>query len=537
MNNNNATIEILSGSNYKRWRSDIEFVLGMMDLDMTLREDEPPKPTNKSTEAMRAHYAKWERSNRLSLISIKRSIVEHLLGGIPKSNNAKEFLVIVANRYQTSDNAEVGHFMDELMNMSPQYLPSSFSQIKVAYNTLNQSWGVNDLITKCVAEEEKLKKEKNESAHLVALGKPNNQKRVEKARKPNFHSHKKNKNFKKSGSEKQKNGNAKNTDLKSLQQKGSQEGIRNLRKPSEKESKLKVGSDIGIDVEHIGMDVKTAFLNGDLSEEVYMSQPKGFKENRKENMVCKLKRSIYGLKQASRQWILEKHLLCWVLRFIVIDLETSLGYLREPISIVLVKRFNMQACKAGDVLVVKGDKLNNEQCPKNDLEKDAMKTIPYDNAIGSLMYAQVCTRPDIAFIINVLGRYLLNPGHDHWVVAKKVMRYLQRLKDFMLVYRRMDNLEVVDSIFRPIVIYCDNNAVVFYSESNKISTGSKHMEIKYLIVKDLGKKEDIVIEPIRTESMLVDPLTKGLKPITFKEHVMNMGVIKSFDSLVWWELL
>ena len=90
MNNNNATIEILSGSNYKRWRSDIEFVLGMMDLDMALREDEPSKPTNESTEAMRAHYAKWERLNCLSLISI----VEHLLGGIPESNNAKEFLVV-----------------------------------------------------------------------------------------------------------------------------------------------------------------------------------------------------------------------------------------------------------------------------------------------------------------------------------------------------------------------------------------------------------------------------------------------------------
>ena len=83
-----------------------------------------------------------------------------------------------------------------------------------------------------------------------------------------------------------------------------------------------------------------------------------------------------------------------------------------------------------------------------------------------------------------------------------------------------------------IVIYCDNNAVVFYSKNNKISTGSKHMEIKYLTVKDLVKKGDIVIEHIRTESMLADPLTKGLKPITFKEHVVNMGVIKSFDSLV-----
>ena len=53
------------------------------------------------------------------------------------------------------------------------------------------------------------------------------------------------------------------------------------------------------------MDVKTTFLNGDLSEEVYMLQPKGFKANRKENMVCRFKRSIFGLKQASRQWYLK----------------------------------------------------------------------------------------------------------------------------------------------------------------------------------------------------------------------------------------
>ena len=46
------------------------------------------------------------------------------------------------------------------------------------------------------------------------------------------------------------------------------------------------------------------------------------------------------------------------------------------------------------------------------------------------------------------------------------------------------------------------------------------------------KKGDIVIEHIRTKSMLTDPLTKGLKPIVFKEHVVNMGVIESFDYLV-----
>ena len=84
-----------------------------------------------------------------------------------------------------------------------------------------------------------------------------------------------------------------------------------------------------------------------------------------------------------------------------------------------------------------------DQFPKNDLEREQMKNIPYDSAIRSLMYAQVCTRPDIAFSIWMLGIYHSDPGIDHWKAAKKVMRYLKGIKDYMLVYRRTDNLEVI----------------------------------------------------------------------------------------------
>ena len=85
----------------------------------------------------------------------------------------------------------------------------------------------------------------------------------------------------------------------------------------------------------------------------------------------------------------------------------------------------MKNCSPSVSPIVKGDRFNLNQCPKNDLEREQMKNIPYASAIESLMYAQVCTRPDIAFIVGMLGRYQSNPGKDHWKAAKKVMRYLQ----------------------------------------------------------------------------------------------------------------
>ena len=56
---------------------------------------------------------------------------------------------------------------------------------------------------------------------------------------------------------------------------------------------------------------------------------------------------------------------------------------------------------------------------------------------------EVCTRPDIGFAVEILGRYQSNPGLDHWKAAKKVMRYLQGTKDYMLIYRQSDHLDLI----------------------------------------------------------------------------------------------
>ena len=95
----------------------------------------------------------------------------------------------------------------------------------------------------------------------------------------------------------------------------------------------------------------------------------------------------------------------------------------------------MKDCSPSVAPIMKSDKLSLNQCLKNDLENESMKNILYASAVGSLMYAQVCTRPDIAYAIRVLGQYQSNPSMDHLRAAKKVMRYLQGTKDYMLMYR------------------------------------------------------------------------------------------------------
>ena len=98
----------------------------------------------------------------------------------------------------------------------------------------------------------------------------------------------------------------------------------------------------------------------------------------------------------------------------------------------------MQNCKPSDTPVAKGDKFSLSQSPKIDFEEKEMQKIPYASVVGSLMYAQVYLRPDIAYITGMLGRYLSNPGLDHWKAAKWVLRYLQRTKDYKLTYRKSD---------------------------------------------------------------------------------------------------
>ena len=84
----------------------------------------------------------------------------------------------------------------------------------------------------------------------------------------------------------------------------------------------------------------------------------------------------------------------------------------------------MQNCKSSPAPIVKDDRYGEFQCPRNQYKIDQMKPVLYSSVIGSLQYAQVCTRPDLSFVTGLLGRYQSNPGIEHYKLVKKVLRYL-----------------------------------------------------------------------------------------------------------------
>ena len=101
----------------------------------------------------------------------------------------------------------------------------------------------------------------------------------------------------------------------------------------------------------------------------------------------------------------------------------------------------MQDSKPVSVPIPVGAKLSAEQCPKTQEEEEDMSRVPYENAVGRLMYAMACARPDIAHAVGVLSRFTSNLGKEHWRTVKWVFRYLHCTSDYGLCYQGRPGLE------------------------------------------------------------------------------------------------
>ena len=259
------------------------------------------------------------------------------------------------------------------------------------------------------------------------------------------------------------------------------------------------------DLELEQLDVKTTFLHGELEEDILMNQPEGFAIEGKEDYVCRLKKSLYGLKQSPRQWykkfdsFMVKHGYsrspydCCVyhskledgsLIYLLLYVDDMLIAARDKLAIQKMKmllssefdmkdlgpakkilgmeiyryqprrkiflsqksyiekilsKFGMSNAKPLSTPSDANFRLSTTLGPQSEAEKEYMSRVPYASAVGSLMYAMVCTRPDLAQAVSVVSRFMSHPGKDHWQAVKRIFRYLRGTSDVGLVYGDSEN--------------------------------------------------------------------------------------------------
>ncbi|GJY95309.1 retrotransposon protein, putative, ty1-copia subclass [Tanacetum coccineum] len=334
------------------------------------------------------------------------------------------------------------------------------------------------------------------------------------------------------------------------------------------------------------MDVKTAFLNGCLDEDIYMEQPEGYVNPKYPNRVCKLQRSIYGLKQASRQWnkrfdeeikkfgftqnrdepcVYRKasgsnvvFLILYVDDILIMGnniprLKEVKDYLGKCFSMKdlgeaayilgikiyrdrskrliglsqsayidkILKKFNMHNSKKGYLPMEVKHELSNEMCASTPEEVAYMKKVPYASAVGSIMYAVRCTRPDVAFAQNLVSRYQQNPGKLHWVAVKHILKYLRNTRDMFLVYGGKPDTELNVTGFCDASWQCDK-------DDTKSQTG-------YVFVVNGGavdwkSKKQTTIAMSATQAEYMAASEAAMEAVWIRKFVGDLGVMPSIKE-------
>ncbi|XP_016649655.1 PREDICTED: uncharacterized protein LOC107881095 [Prunus mume] len=196
---NHNSIETLIGSNYSKWREDVEIALGLLDYEIAIEDDAPAEPDADASAGTKAKYAKWIKANKMAILIMRRSISPSVRGNITSCDNAKKFIDSIGEKFRESEKAEIGTLMGQrtdtkyngercvrthILNMleignklkalkvnvdktmmvhfAINSLPSTFKHLRSTYMAQKEKWTATDLISICVQEEQNMKKDKAE---------------------------------------------------------------------------------------------------------------------------------------------------------------------------------------------------------------------------------------------------------------------------------------------------------------------------------------------------------------------------------------
>ncbi|GKD84768.1 retrovirus-related pol polyprotein from transposon TNT 1-94 [Tanacetum coccineum] len=330
------------------------------------------------------------------------------------------------------------------------------------------------------------------------------------------------------------------------------------------------------------MDVKTAFLNGDLQEEVFVSQPEGFEDQDNPTHVYRLKKALYGLKQAPRAWYgtLSKFLLANNFFKGAVDptlftrksgkhilLMSMMGQMSFFLGLQVSQSprgiFINQAKYALETLKKYGmdlsDPVDTPMVDRLKLDEDLMG-IPVDQTrfrgmVGSLMYL-TASRPDLVFAVCMCTRYQAKPTKKHFEAIKRVFRYLKGTINMGLWYPKdnamsltayadADHAGCQDSRrstsrsaqflgegllkdygfdFNKIPMYCDNKSAIALCCNNVQHFQSKHINIRYYFIREQVENRVVKLYFVEMNYQLADILTKALPRERFEFLLPRLGM-------------
>eukprot|EP00253_Pinus_taeda_P021795 PITA_21795 len=216
----------------------------------------------------------------------------------------------------------------------------------------------------------------------------------------------------------------------------------------------------------------------------------------------------------------------------------------------VLKRFNMHNAKQVSTPFASHFKLSKEMCPKTQEDMDYMSKVPYASAVGSLMYAMVCTRPDISHVVGVVSRYMKNPRKEHWMAVKQILSYLkgdrdnrrrttgyvftvggtavswvskiqsvvalstteaeyvaatEASKEMIWLQRFMGELGKEHDMG---TLYNDSQSVIHLEKNSAFHSRTKHIQLKYHFIRSVLEDGELKLEKIHTSQNHVDMLTK-----------------------------